>query len=232
MMKRTSHSTKAATFAAIFILLTGTSLFAQETRDLPEFEGIGIGIHADVYYTQGNTHQITIEGNDKDVRELITEVKDGFLKLKYDDWQVKRSKLTIYITSEELERVSISGSAKFKAESLNSDEMEMAISGSGSVTLEELQGDEVGVKISGSGNVIIEKGKADEMEVKISGSGKLLAERFEVSEFEAAISGSGSCKITATEELDAKLSGSGSIYYHGNPRVNSVSSGSGKLKTL
>lgn len=205
---------------------------AQETRDLTAFEGIGIGIHADVYYTQGNTHEITIEGNEKDVRELITEVKDGFLKLRYDDWRAKRSKLTIHITSEELEKVSISGSAKFKAEPLTSDEMEMAISGSGTLTLAGLKGDEVDVKISGSGNVVIEKGSADEMDVKISGSGKLLAERFEVSEFDAAISGSGSCRITVTDELDAKLSGSGSIYYHGNPRVNSVSSGSGKLKTL
>jgi hypothetical protein len=205
----------------------------EEVRDLQPFERIGISISADVFYTQGNTHEIKIEGDDRDVKDLVTEVKDGFLQVKYEDWKIKRSKLTIYITSQELEKVSISGSAKFNAEKpVSSEEMDLVISGSGSVQFSTLESDEIDVQISGSGDAVIDKGSAGELDITISGSGKLLAEQFEVSEFSAVISGSGTCKITVKDELDAKLSGSGSVYYHGDPQVNSVVSGSGKVRTL
>lgn len=224
------------TAIAILILISGfgfSSLFAQETRDLKPFTGIGIGISADVYYTTGSTHEIKIEGNERDVKDLITKVEDGYLKLKYDDWRTKRSKLTIHIISKELDKVSMSGSGKFKAEkSISSEEMQIAISGSGSITFPALESEELDVKVSGSGSVILEKGSAEEMDVKISGSGKILAEHFETEEFSAAISGSGGCKITVKDELQARISGSGSVHYHGNPQVNTTSSGSGKVKSF
>lgn len=206
---------------------------AQDVRQLDSFSGIGIGISADVYYTSGNNHEIRIEGKDKDVNDLITEVKDGFLKLKYDDWRVNRSKLTIYITSKELDAVKMSGSGHFMAEEpLSSEEMDLAMSGSGGISLVQLNSEEVDVKISGSGSISLDKGSAEELDIKISGSGKLNAEHFEVSEFSATISGSGSIKITCSDELDAKISGSGNVSYHGSPKINSVSSGSGKVVSL
>ena len=209
------------------------NLADEETRKLEPFTGIAIGISADVFYSTGNNHEIRIEGNERDVQDLITKVEDGILKLRYDNWKVSRSKLTIYITSRELDKVSVSGSAKFRAEeSISSDEMSLSVSGSGSVLFNSLKSDEIEVRISGSGSVILEKGSADEMDVKISGSGNLNAERFEISELSAGISGSGSCRVTVTDELEAKISGSGSIHYHGNPVVDSRTSGSGKVRKL
>ncbi len=203
---------------------------AEDVRQLESFMGIGISISADVYYTTGNSHEIRIEGKEKDVSDLITEVRNGFLQVKYENWKVSRSKLTIYITSKELEAVKMSGSGHFMAEEpLSTGEMELAMSGSGGITLTQLKTEEVDVKLSGSGNISLNSGSAEEMDVKLSGSGKVNAEQFEVSEFSAAISGSGSIKIDCKEELDVKISGSGKVYYHGNPRVNSVSSGSGKV---
>ena len=205
----------------------------EDVRKLEAFSGIGIGVHADVYYTPGNTHEIRIEGDDRDVDDLITDVEDGFLKIKYENWRIKRSKVTIHVTSKELEAVKMSGSGLFDSdEAVTSNEMELAISGSGNIVFKKLEADEVGVKISGSGDVELVSGSADELDLKISGSGKLKAETFEVSEFSASISGSGGARITAKEELEVRISGSGSVYYHGNPRVNSTSSGSGKVKTL
>jgi len=206
----------------------------EEVRKLDAFSGIGISISADVYYTPGNAHEITIEGDADDVDDLITQVKDGFLQVKYpNSWNIRRSKLTIYITSRELEAVKISGSAKFESgEPVSSEEMDMAMSGSGGIMFEKLDTEEVSVKISGSGNIQLLNGGADELDARISGSGKLNAESFEVNEFSAGISGSGSVRITVKEELESRISGSGKVYYHGTPRVNSTSSGSGKVVAL
>jgi len=205
----------------------------EEVRQLDTFSGIGISISADVFYTPGSKHEIRIEGDDRDVEDLITKVEDGFLKIKYPNWKIRRSKLTIYVTSKELDAVKMSGSGLFEsAKPISADEMDLAISGSGDIVFSKLTADEVEVKISGSGDVILESGSADELDLRISGSGKLKAEAFEVSEFSAGISGSGGARITAKEELDVRISGSGSVYYHGNPRVNSSSSGSGKVRAL
>lgn len=206
----------------------------EDVRKLETFTGIGIAVSADVYYTPGNTHEIRIEGDARDVDDLRTEVRNGFLQVKYEDnWRVKRSKVTLYITSKELEGVKISGSAHFQCEeAISVEEMELAMSGSGTILFEKLEAEEVDVRISGSGNIELLKGSAEEMDARISGSGKLNAERFEVNEFLAAISGSGSARITAKEELDVKISGSGKVYYHGDPQVHSVSSGSGKTVAL
>ena len=225
--------------AVATLLLTNSFLWPdmpkEEVRKLDAFSGIGISVHADVFYAPGNTHEIKIEGDEDDVDELITEVEDGYLKIRYPSgkWRVKRSKLTIHVTSRELEAVKMSGSGLFECkQDIASDEMELAISGSGDIVFRNLTADEVDVKISGSGDVELDSGNADEMDLRISGSGKLLAEDFEVNEFSAAISGSGSARITAKEDLDVKISGSGKVYYHGDPRVNSVSSGSGKAVAL
>lgn len=206
----------------------------EEVRKLDTFTGIGISISADVYYTPGNVHEIKIEGDAKDVDDLITKVENGFLQVKYPPrFKIRRSKLTIHITSSELEAVKVSGSGKFKSgEPVTSDEMDFAVSGSGDIHFEKLTADEISVKISGSGDVVLIKGNADELGTRISGSGKLNAEAFEVDEFSASISGSGSVKITVKEELESRISGSGKVYYHGNPRVNASSSGSGKVVAL
>jgi len=226
-----------STLAAVSLLLCNSfrlpDMPKEDVRKLDTFTGIGISVHADVYYSPGNTHEIRIEGEARDVDDLITEVEDGFLQIKYEDWKIKRSKLTIHVTSSELEAVKMSGSGLFEAASpIAADEMELAISGSGNIVFKKLESDEIGVRISGSGDVILESGSADELDLRISGSGKMDAESFEVNEFSAAISGSGSARITAKEDLEVKISGSGKVYYHGNPRVNSVSSGSGKAVAL
>ena len=232
-MKRILVSMLAVTTLLIFNSFLSPDLPKEDVRILRVFSGIGIGVHADVYYTPGNTHEIRIEGEARDVEDLIAEVDDGFLKLKYENWRIKRSKLTIHITSKELDAVKMSGSGLFESDSpITSEEMDLAISGSGNIVFKKLNAEEVDVKISGSGDVLLDSGSAEELDLRISGSGKLKAETFDVDEFSASISGSGGARITAKEEIEVRISGSGSVYYHGNPRVNSSSSGSGKVKAL
>jgi hypothetical protein len=232
-MNRNQRST-----AAIILLLTGSSflsaiLAVEETRNLEPFTGIGVGINAEVYYTPGNVNTIRIVGEEQDVRDLVTRIEDGFLELRYEDWRTKHEKLILYITSNGLEKVSVSGSGSFRSEKpLNSGEMEINISGSGKVHLPDLKCKEIEVTISGSGSANLEQGGAEEMDVRISGSGSLNAEFFEVSEFSAGISGSGSCRITVNDELEARISGSGSVHYHGTPQIDSSASGSGKVRAL
>jgi hypothetical protein len=232
-MKKFRFTMLAVSTLLLLCSFSNPDLPKEDVRKLDAFSGIGIGVSADVYYTPGSSHEIRIEGDTRDVEDLITEVKDGFLQVKYDDWRIRRSKLTIYITSKELDAVKISGSAHFEcSKPISSEEMDLAMSGSGNIVLEKLESEEVDVRISGSGDIELLDGSGGEMDVRISGSGAVEAEAFEVEEFSASISGSGSVRITASKELEVRISGSGKVYYHGDPRVNSSSSGSGKVVAL
>lgn len=204
----------------------------QDFQNLDPFSVIHIGVSADVYYAVDSKHGLSVEGDERDIEDLEIEVKDGVLSVRYENQRMKRSKLTIHISSKELEGVKISGSADFQARDIESEEMDLAVSGSGKIDFNSLVTEEASVKISGSGDISIVKGSAEECDLSISGSGKFHAEGFSVEEVSAKISGSGGCRITATGELDAAISGSGSIYYHGSPQINARVSGSGKVREL
>jgi hypothetical protein len=210
-----------------------TSLIQQQDfQNLDPFSVIHIGVRADVYYSVDSKYGLSVEGDERDIEDLEIEVKNGSLSIRYENQRMKRSKLTIHVSSKELEGVKISGSASFQAKDIKSEEVDLVVSGSGNIDFNSLETEEASVRISGSGDVSIVKGSAEECDISISGSGKFHAEGFSIEEVSAKISGSGGCKITATGELDAAISGSGSIYYHGSPQINSRVSGSGKVKEL
>ncbi len=159
-----------------------------------------------------------------------TDVKDGVLRIKTDNWNTKIKGVKIWITMPEVEALNVSGSGNILAEtSIDTDELELKVSGSGKIKIPELQVGEIGAAVSGSGDMIL-AGSADEMEIRISGSGSVYAEALKVKECGIKISGSGSCKIDVTGELDASISGSGRVTYYGNPQIDARVSGSGKVK--
>lgn len=224
--------TKIALSTLVLLQVACMSGFSQirQERDVPEFNGVALNIHATVYLTQGNTQKVEVETTEKAMELVETEVKGDVLQIKCDNWKsLHNADVTVRITVPEYEGLYVSGSGNMIAgKTLQSDEIELKISGSGTIKLQDLQAEEVDVHISGSGKMDL-AGNAEEMDVKISGSGSVLAESFSVGESSIMISGSGKCRIMAKDELEAKISGSGRVYYYGNPKVNASVSGSGKV---
>ncbi|MEQ9468576.1 MAG: head GIN domain-containing protein [Ekhidna sp.] len=211
--------------------------FAQKrTVDAGSFNELSLGIPANVYLKQGN-QKVEIECDDDIFEEIEFELKGDRLVIKKEGIQMwgsswRKSEVNIYISMQEIEELSVSGSGMIESDGrLEVEDIKLSVSGSGDIDL-DLRSDELDMRISGSGSIIL-NGEASEAEAKISGSGKVKAEDMTVGVFEASISGSGSCYITATEEVSANISGSGSVYYKGEPkRVVSNSSGSGKIRKM
>lgn len=216
---------------AIALIFTTLMAFGQgkEERDLSSFTGVSLGISGDLYLTQGSPQKVVIQA-EKNLDEIETQVRDGVLRIKTDNWTSRIKGVKIWITMPEVEALNVSGSGDIIAETpIHADEIELKVSGSGSINIDELKGDEIGAAISGSGDLKL-AGSADEMELRISGSGSVYAERLEVDECGIKISGSGSCMIDVTGELDASISGSGRVTYYGNPQIDARVSGSGKVR--
>jgi len=212
---------------------------AAQTRtvDVGDFTKLSLGIPANLYIKQGSGTKVEIECDDDLFDDIEIELRGDRLSISKDcnwGWSKgwRKSDVTIYVTMDEIEALSVSGSGYMESKgTLNTDEVRLSVSGSGDMEL-NLEGEEIDMRISGSGSIRLD-GSADEAEASISGSGKVKAEDMTVRIFEAKISGSGSCYITATDEVEANISGSGSVYYAGEPkRVISNASGSGKIRKL
>ncbi|NQZ75211.1 MAG: DUF2807 domain-containing protein [Ekhidna sp.] len=214
------------------------SVSAQKrTIELDDFNELSLGIAATVYLKQGSSTEVEISCDDDILDEIEFEMRGDKLVIKREgkwNWNNgwRKSDVDIYITMQQIEALSVSGSGLIKGQNqLDTDDIRLSVSGSGDMEL-DLNSDELDMRISGSGSIRL-NGSANEAEAKISGSGKVKAEDLEVNTFDASISGSGSCYITASDEITANISGSGSVYYSGDPkRVNSNSSGSGKVRKM
>jgi len=216
-----------------FILISIESTAQKEKRQVSGFEKISMGIAGDLYLKQGSNYSLELEGDSDDLEEIITEVKNGSLIIKYENnrgWKFSRDRVTIYLTIPEISSVSLGGSGKIIGEStIESDDLYLGVSGSGRIKL-DIEADELTQKISGSGNIVV-SGEADRAYISISGSGNLDALDLEVDHYVVKISGSGKCKINVGDSLEANISGSGNVYYKGDPdKIRSNVSGSGKVK--
>src|SRR5512133_2900396 len=103
----------------------------KEERNVAAFTKIHISIAADIYYTQEATQKVVLEGEEKDLEKIITEVKDGKLKItNKSNFSGSMKSVKIYISSARLDGVGLSGSGNFLAEGIvKTDKMSIALSG-------------------------------------------------------------------------------------------------------
>ena len=214
-----------------FLAVAGTN----ETRELPSFSGIALGISAHLIVKQGSPQSVRLEGDQDDLERISTKVRGDELIIETfngNGWNHKFGRVTIYVTVPELESIAVSGSGDVRSEGrIKSDNLQARVSGSGGIEL-EVEAEEMESRISGSGQIAL-SGNAGSSKISISGSGRLRAEDLKAKEYQIRISGSGNCRINVAERLEVDVTGSGDVYYRGDPeRVYSNISGSGNLRRI
>jgi hypothetical protein len=210
-------------------------LAKEETRDLPAFTKISLRISGKVYVEQGATQSVRIVAEDETLEEIITEVKDRTLNIKFPNTNMFRNwnpgKIEIYITIPGIDALTVSGSGDIVSKEIKSRILDLAVSGSGNIDIDKLISEQVSAAISGSGNISLSgSGVAKELKARISGSGNINASEFEAENVDVQTSGSGNCSVISNGEIKARISGSGNVNYSGNPAIDSSVSGSGKVK--
>lgn len=221
------------------IAYPASNAFAEEEeRDVPSFSEIALRIPAKVYVEQGENQSVEIVAKSTTLEEIITEVRDRSLQIKFPAknylWKkFEPGKIEIYITVPEIDALFVSGSGDIIADEVEARIIELTVSGSGDILVEELNAKRVSTSVSGSGDITInEGGVADDFTAQISGSGDVKAVGFEASDVVVRISGSGNCSITTNGSIKARVAGSGNINYKGNPQVDSSVAGSGRVKKI
>jgi len=227
---------------SIFILLLAacsTSPGKAETfiKSVSEFEGINLKIPADVIWTDENKASFSMECSAETEQKIEIEMDGNTLVIKskdkswsWDNWDDKKNKVVIKLSSSHLGKVLINGSGDVVMNSNNdSPDFEYQINGSGDLKA-KVQASVCKGSINGSGDVQI-NGKSGDYVLSINGSGDVKAFDFVCGSVDLKIAGSGDAQVHATESLNIKISGSGDVSYKGDPKkVNQKIAGSGEIR--
>ncbi len=210
----------------------GTGKVIDEKRSVENFETVAVSGHFKVVLQEGNEGSLVVSAQENLMEYIVTEVKDGKLKIGTRKGYSIRSSENIEVTVNyrDIRGASMSGSGHLSANNkIKANDFDMAVSGSGSIDI-ELEAKDVDASVSGSGTVKL-AGNSDAMSCSISGSGNINGYEMTVNKVTARISGSGSAKLNVKDEIHATTSGSGNVRYTGNPDIiEAKSSGSGSVK--
>jgi len=232
--------TKFATAIFLFaFVLTGIQVQAEEqTRKVDHFSEISLRIGAKVHLEQGQKQNLEIVAKSSTLEEIITEVKDGKLIIRYPNknffWKdFQPGEITIYITTPEISGLGVSGSGDIIAEDeIKTRALDLAVSGSGNIRLSELSAEQIKSTISGSGDIVLGgKNAAQDLSINISGSGNFKGMNFSADDVTIKIAGSGNVDIEANNNLYVRLFGSGNVTYKGRPLIDQSIAGSGKVRS-
>lgn len=232
--------TNLATAMILFaFFLTGIQVQADEqTRKVDPFTEISLRIGARVHLDQGEKQNLEIVAKPSTLEEIITEVKDGKLIIRFSNkdffWKTFRpGDITIYITTPEIDELGVSGSGDIIAENeIKTKTLDLAVSGSGNIKLSELNAERVKSAISGSGDIVLAgKTPAQDLSVTISGSGNFKGLNYSADDVSVKISGSGNVGIESNKNLYIRLAGSGNVIYKGKPMIDQSIAGSGTVRS-
>ncbi|BBE18659.1 hypothetical protein AQPE_2822 [Aquipluma nitroreducens] len=232
--------TKLATAFILFVfILTGIQVQAEEqNRKVDPFSEISLRIGAKVHLEQGAKQNLEIVAKSSTLDEIITEVKDGKLIIRFPNkdyfWKTfQPGEVIIYITTPEINGLGVSGSGDIIAENeIKTKILDLGVSGSGNIRLSELSAERVKSSISGSGDIVLAgKAAAQDLSVAISGSGNFKGFDYSADDVSVKIAGSGNVDIEANKNLYVRLAGSGNVTYKGRPMIDQSIAGSGKVRS-
>ena len=212
--------------------IKGNGNVVTKTRNVSEYDQIAVAGSFDVKLVAGKEGKLTIKVEENLLEYLITEVKDGKLKIKWEKGvNINTTKeLLVTVPFEDIDAVSLAGSGDvFSEDTIKTDNLKVALAGSGDVQL-IINATSISSAISGSGDIKL-KGSSENLKCAIAGSGDINGYELVSNNVEVSIAGSGDIKVNAKENLKARISGSGDVYYRGNPRQDVKVSGSGSVSS-
>lgn len=210
----------------------GNGNVVTKNRTTSDYEKIAVGGSFDVTLVAGEEGKLTIKIEDNLDEYLITEVKDGKLKIKWKKGvNIKTTKgVKITVPFEQINAVSLGGSGTIKTEDvISTHELSLSVAGSGNMHL-DVKTSDLSSSVAGSGNMTL-NGVTTKLDCKIAGSGNFKGYKLNTVDATAKIAGSGNVYATINGKLNAKIAGSGSVKYEGNATVENVKiSGSGSVR--
>jgi hypothetical protein len=216
-------------------IIAKTYSVEKQNRHLSGFSAISVTGSYDVYITQGNSESVTVEADDDIINRIITEVKDGELRIytKQKEWgltfSLRTQKMIIRITAKDLNKVNLTGSGDvFFKDGLRATKLALSVTGSGDIT-GKVEVKNLESTVIGSGDIALD-GRAESSVVKVSGSGDFRGKTLVTNNTTVWVAGSGDASVNVIRQITASVAGSGDIRYTGSAKqITTSKSGSGDI---
>lgn len=214
-------------------LLATAFLYAQkvndpnaEVREAKNFHGISVSSAFDVYLSQSDEEAVAVSANETKYRDnIIVEVKDGILYIKYDNkglkWMKGNKDLKAYISFKNIDKLNVSGACDvFITGTLKADELTIDQSGASDLK-GAIEAKKLTVELSGASDIKI-TGKASEVDIEASGASSFVGFDLITDNCNARASGASDIRVTVNKELSAHASGASDVRYKGDGVIKDI----------
>lgn len=226
------------TIILLLVLIIGinTNTFAgnrdkTENRKVQNFDAIKVSTGIDLYLTMGNSEEVKIVADDDIIDNLITEVKDGTLRIymkksNWFNWGNFNQTRKAYVTVKELEKIDASSGSDVKTENtLKGESLEIKASSGSDIDMDIVYKN---VRLSASsGSDAKLSGKAKNFEAEASSGSDIVAKNFETQYCKVRASSGSDITVNVTDEIVARASSGADIRYYGNPKMKDTDESSG-----
>jgi hypothetical protein len=195
----------------------------KEVREVADFSGIDVGGAFDILLSQADVTKVVIETEKENLGKIQTRVNNGVLEISSNNIK-KSDKLIVYITSAEINNISIHGAADLKGLTvIHGTELIIRASGASDTEL-DVAYDKINSNVSGAASLVL-SGKAGSHTIVVSGAGDVDAGKLFTEVSNATVSGAGSASVNATTEVISNTSGAGTIDLVSKPETLTIISG-------
>ena len=222
----------SAAVAAVALASCTAQAQVKQPRQVGTFQAVSSSGGIDVFLTQGSTTSVVVEGTPEAQEHLVTEVKDGTLRIGWErnySWRHLLSnnrKVNVYITCPRLTGLALSGGADAKGEStFRADDFRIEASGGSDVKL-ALTAKTLTVQASGGSDVDL-SGRVERQRVEVSGGSDYDGFALQSKTANVSASGGSDVSLSVDDEISSSASGGSDVRYKGDPRVANSSSGGG-----
>jgi len=233
--KETVMKTIKTLFILTLVILFGTNttvLASNETenRKVKEFNEIKVSAGIDLYLKMGDTESVKIVADDDIIDEVVTEVKDGTLRIymkksNWFNWNGNKTRKA-YVTVKELNVLQASSGSDVRSENTLKGEILDVRASSGSDVDIDVFYKNVSLDTS-SGSDARLRGKTKTFKAEASSGSDINAGDLESKICNVRASSGSDATVNVSDELYAKASSGADIKYYGNPGIRDTDESSG-----
>jgi hypothetical protein len=218
---------------AVFTAVQAGNSKKTEIRKVKNFNTVHVSTGIDLYLIMGETEQVRVEADDDIIDDIITEVKNGTLRIYMKKGNFfnlfnfgRTSSRKVYVTVTDLKRIDASSGSDVKSENTLKGDALQVNSSSGSDVVLDVVYKNVSLDASSGADIKI-SGKAKTVKASASSGSDINARDLEAVIGHANASSGADVVVHATSEIYANASSGGDVRYYGNPSVKNIDESSG-----
>ncbi|MGF6183296.1 hypothetical protein ABIB42_004351 [Massilia sp. UYP32] len=192
---------KRAAIAALLTLASLSAQAAEQVRNVTPFKTIDARGPVSLVVEVGKAHSVRVEGNQKFIERVTTEVVNGELRLGFED----KNTNNINIKDGERVVVTMPELASFRGE------------GAGLMVLNNVRGEHFDVNYRGAGSLQM-NGRVGHLRLNAEGVGEVVAKDLVAQDADVTFRGIGEVSVHAKNRLNASVQGLGNLTYYGKPQ--------------